>query len=264
MGSPDSEQGRFDDESPQREVVISRGFWLGETPVTQALWQAVMDVNPSHFKDPMRPVEQVSWEDSQKFIGRLGTLSKALEAEDDERFHRSLEEDDEHFRLPSEAEWEYACRAGTTTATYAGEIEIEGENNAPVLDKIAWYRGNSGVDYDLEVFVNSSSWPNKQHEHTRAGTRRVKQKQPNQWGLHDMLGNVWEWCADAADRAADGTVSSDSKGVHRVYRGGSWIHDARLVRAAYRYANHPGYRLHALGFRLARGQGPEGQLPGGR
>ena len=267
MGSPDDEPGRHGDEGPQHLVVITRGYWLGETPVTQALWQAVTGENPSEFKTPDRPVERVSWEECQRdFIARL---NRDIAAESGER-----------FRLPTEAEWEYACRAGTTTATYAGPIELRGQNDAPILDDIAWYSGNSGVDFDLPEGRDSSGWPNKQHPHTKAGTRRVGQKLPNPWGLYDMLGNVWEWCSDWAHRSygesssssssssnnssSSGSSSSDSvvvdptgpaTGESRVIRGGSWGSLARHVRAAYRYALHPGNRNANLGLRLAREQG---------
>jgi formylglycine-generating enzyme required for sulfatase activity len=250
MGSPASEQGRWDDEGPQHEVVISHGYWLGDTPVTHALWQAVMDDNPSRFKDPTRPVEQVTWDEARQFTERLDELLAGG--------------DGDSFRLPTEAEWEYACRAGTTTATYAGEIEIKGDNNAPILDRIAWYGGNSGVDYDLDEFEDSSSWSRKQHEHTRAGTRRVKQKLPNQWRLYDMLGNVWEWCSDAwhdysaADSPLVDPAVHGSTGDLRVRRGGGWNSSARHVRAACRYHGAPDFRSLVLGLRLARGQGNQG------
>ncbi|MCB9701891.1 MAG: formylglycine-generating enzyme family protein [Myxococcales bacterium] len=276
MGSLPDEPGRDDDEV-EHEVVLTRGFWLGETPVTQRLWEAVMGSNPSRFKDPQRPVERMSWEDAGRFVVEL---NRRIDAD----------ADGAAFRLPSEAEWEYACRAGTKAATYAGAIEIRGENNAPVLDAIAWYGGNSGVGYELAQAYDSSGWPEKQYEHSRAGTREVGEKQPNPWGLHDMLGNVWEWCADAwqADRTAGGASRSasrptgsaskspgvqtnpyieGSKGDHRVRRGGCWFSHAGLVRAAYRSHVHPGDRSVDLGLRLARGQGlqgPEGQPPGGR
>ena len=98
--------------------------------------------------------------------------------------------------LPSEAQWEYACRAGTETALYSGNLEILGERNAPALDPIAWYGGNSGVDFDLKDGHDSSDWSEKQYPHTRAGTRPVKLKRVNPWGLYDLLGNVWEWTQD--------------------------------------------------------------------
>ena len=209
MGSPEDDEDHFPDEGPQHPVTITRGFWLGETPVTQALWQAVMQENPSHFRGPELPVEQVSWEDCQRLCAQLEALIPGLDV-----------------RLPTEAEWEFACWAGTSAATHA-------EDGAP-LDAIAWWSGNS-----------------------EGKTHPVGQKQANAWGLHDMLGNVWEWCSDgmrtySSEPAVDpiGAV----QGGHRIYRGGSWDDDARCVRAAYRNADPPGRRYRVLGFRLARGQ----------
>lgn len=250
MGSPQDEPGRDDDEN-QHPVVITRGYWLGETPVTQALWQAVTGENPSHFQTPDRPVEQVSWDDCQlKLITRL--------------IREFPSERGEGFRLPTEAEWEHACRAGTTTATYAGPIEILGANNAPMLDAIAWYGGNSGEKFDLRDGIDSSDWPDKQHPHSEAGTRRVRGKLPNQWGLYDMLGNVWEWCSDWLSRSDSSATQQDptgpASGGYRVVRGGSWDDRARFVRAAYRNAADPGRRDSCLGLRLARGQGPAGAV----
>ncbi|MFZ1427939.1 MAG: formylglycine-generating enzyme family protein, partial [Geminicoccaceae bacterium] len=225
MGSPVDEEGRDGDEGPQHEVVIGSGFWLFDTPCTQELWQAVMGSNPSRFQSPTRPVEQVAFKAVQEFLARLNERVPGLD-----------------LALPSEAQWEYACRSGTTTATYAGEMWILGANNAPVLDEIAWYGGNSGVGYELEDGQNSSGWPEKQHPHKRAGTRPVGLKRPNGWGLHDMLGNVWEWCADHLHASYDGAPSDGSawldKDVEgaggRVVRGGSWVGGARDVRAAFR------------------------------
>ena len=241
MGSPESEAGRFDDEGPRHLVELSEGFWLADTPCTQELWQEVTGENPSRFRSPRRPVEQVSWDDCQRFLATLSSRQPGLE-----------------LRLPTEAQWERACRAGTSTATWLGDLEILGANNAPLLDEIAWYGGNSGVDFDLDDGEDSSGWEEKQYPHTLAGTREVKRKRPNPWGLYDMLGNVWEWCSDDwADRYPEGPrvdPEGPEEGAERVIRGGSWNDHARGVRAAYRYWSHPGVRIHYLGFRLSRGQ----------
>jgi formylglycine-generating enzyme required for sulfatase activity len=179
MGSPGDEPGRWDDEGPRHTVYITQGFWLSDTPCTQALWEAVMGENPARFKSPKRPVEQVSWDDVQGFLTRINERAPGLE-----------------LCLPTEAQWEHACRAGTDTALYTGPIEILGENNAPALDPIAWYGGNSGVNFELEEGYDSSGWAQTQYPNPKSGTHPVKGKLPNPWGLCDMLGNVWEWCAD--------------------------------------------------------------------
>ncbi len=240
MGSPESETGRFEWEGPRHEVGLSEGFWLADTPCTQELWQAVTGDNPSRFRGTRRPVEQVSWDDCQRFLETLNARQAGLE-----------------MRLPTEAQWEYACRAGTRTATWAGNLEILGERNAPLLDDIAWYGGNSGVDYDLDRSVESSHWREKQHPHKRTGSRKVGQKRPNPWGLYDILGNVYEWCLDtASDRFPKGlqtTPAGPEQDVERVIRGGSWGEHACRVRAAYRYWNPPGFRNAGVGLRLARG-----------
>lgn len=217
MGSPLSELGRHDNEE-QQLASVAEGFWLADTPCTQALWQAVMGENPSHFQDPKRPtlpVEQVSWDHCQIFLQRLNEHVPGLAA-----------------RLPREAEWEYACRAGTTTATWADDLESE--DVSAVLEPIAWYGHNSDQS-----------------------TQPVRGKAENPWGLYDMLGNVWEWCQDPYERYAR-TAAQDrtdaSEGDHRMIRGGSWLSFARFVRAANRYAHPPDYRGDSLGFRLARGQ----------
>lgn len=240
MGSPENERGRDDDETRHR-VTISEGFWMAETPCTQALWEAIMGENPSRFESPERPVEQVSWDDCQSFMRRLGERIPGLDP-----------------RLPSEAEWENACRAGTKHATYAGDLEILGECTAPVLDEIAWYGGNSGVDFDLEDGADSSGWPNKQYEHSKAGTRIVGQKKRNPWGLYDTLGNVYEWCHDwyrKYTHRGQFDPTDANEGIVRVARGGSWVGNVQYVRAAYRDRYQSSDRLRHLGFRLARGQG---------
>ena len=230
-------------ERPQHRVTFSQGFWMAETPCTQAMWVVVMgeDHNPARFVDPERPVEHVRWEDVQAFIERLNARVLGLQA-----------------RLPTEAEWEYACRAGTTTATYAGELNLRGENDAPVLDRIAWYGGNSGRDFDLKEGHDSSEWPEKQYDHSMAGTRQVAARLPNAWGLHDMLGNVWEWCQDWYGDYDSGSVIDPigpDMGTRRVLRGGSWYDSARVVRAATRDVFGPSSRDINVGFRLF--QGPE-------
>jgi formylglycine-generating enzyme required for sulfatase activity len=177
---------------------------MGRTEVTQAQWQAVMGNNPSYFKNcPQCPVETVSWEDAQRFVDKLNAQNDGFK-----------------YRLPTEAEWEYAARSGTT-GDYAGN-----------LDSMAWYSGNSG---------------NKTHE--------VATKQPNAWGLYDMHGNVWEWCEDWYGDYPSGAVTNPTgaaSGSYRVFRGGSWYFDAVNLRSAYRNRNSPSLRLSRLGFRVVR------------
>ncbi len=241
MGSPETEAGRSEYEEPQREVRIERGFWIFATPCTQEFWEAVMGENPSRFRSPTRPVERVSWDDCRKFVERLNGLLEGLV-----------------LSLPSEAQWEYACRAGTETATYAGDLEILGDYNVPVLDGIAWYGGNCGVEFELPDGWGTSGWRDKQYEFERGGTRPVGLKRPNAWGLHDMLGNVWEWCVDEFREfgSREREASAD-----RVLRGGSWFDGAGFVRAACRVRLEPDGRGVSDGFRCAEFR--EGVVSGG-
>jgi formylglycine-generating enzyme required for sulfatase activity len=217
MGSPEGELGRWEDEGPQHDVTIPDGFWMGQTPVTQASYEAVIGSNPSEFQgDGRRPVENVRWDEAVDFCHRLN--------------ERLYEPGNLTVRLPSEAEWEYACRAGTTGALY-DDKELTGENRCSNLDKLAWYSANS----------DSTTHP-------------VGQNDPNRWGLYDMLGNVWEWCEDAWHGNYQGAPNDGSawgrEGGRRVFRGGGWAARARYCRCAYRDYWVPGGRSHFLGFRL--------------
>lgn len=207
MGSPDSDREALDGEKPRHEVQLTHGFWLFDSLCTQGLWQAVMGSNPSRFQgegSAARPVERVSWDDCQAFMAKLNELLPGLA-----------------LRLPSEAEWEYACRAGTDTPRYATN-----------LGAIAWYDKNS-----------------------KGETHPVKQKKPNAWGLYDMLGNVDEWCHDGLRNYTTDTVIDPlgpiTAGAYRVIRGGYWHWNMQYVRSAFRLASRPGDRSGLLGFRCA-------------
>jgi formylglycine-generating enzyme required for sulfatase activity len=207
MGADKNFEDAYDDEMPQHRVTIGKPFYLGKYEVTQAQWTAVMGNNPSKFKGQDNPVEQVSWDDAQAFIKRL-----------------NQKEGHNRYRLPTEAEWEYAARAGTTGAYSFGD-DVDG------LGRYAWYRDNSGDK-----------------------THPVGRKEANPWGLYDMHGNVWEWVQDWYGDYSSASVTDPkgpSAGSMRVFRGGSWRYSARLCRAANRYACPPDTRYANLGFRLA-------------
>ena len=223
MGSPKTEKGRWEDEV-LHQVTLSKGFWMAETPVTQALWQALMGENPSRFQGDNRPVEQVSWHDSQLFIARLNQLHPDLTV-----------------CLPTDAEWEYACRAGTQTPFHFGE--------EPTLDKVN-YRGTW-------EWGGSDKWG----DGAKQQTTDVASYLCNAWGLFDLHGNVWEWCQDAwqgklsAEPVTDPLITGGDQeaGVKRVVRGGSWSHSGRFCRSAYRDGFEPDGRYDNLGFRLVLG-----------
>jgi formylglycine-generating enzyme required for sulfatase activity len=225
MGSPDSDSEASSDEKPQHRVQITQPFYLGMFEVTQAQYQRVMGSNPSNFKDDsgLLPVEMVSWQDAQEFCVKLSDLADEKQAS-------------RQYRLPTEAEWEYACRAGTTSRYGFDESKED-------LGSYAWYSGNSG-----------------------SKTHPVGQKKPNAWGLYDMQGNVYEWCqdwhGDGEYQQNAGQVAVDphgpSGGVYRVLRGGSWIFYGQDCRPGYRGGRSgPGFRFLHAGFRLALGRSNE-------
>jgi formylglycine-generating enzyme required for sulfatase activity len=221
MGSPAAEAGRSNDEGPQTEVRISRGFWLGIFTVTQEEWKAVaedvsgLNPEPSYFRGNRLPVEQVSWDDCQKWLQELNTVEEA-----GNRLPHSFQ-----YRLPTEAEWEFACRAGTSTRFHFGDSDGQ-------LADYAWYSGNS-----------------------RNQIHPVGEKKINGWGFYDMHGNVWEWCEDWYGGPLPGGSVTDPKGpvlgANRVFRGGSWGIAPSRCRSAYRVWNKPGYRDYTIGFRIA-------------
>jgi formylglycine-generating enzyme required for sulfatase activity len=210
MGSADSEKGRFPDEGPQHRVRITKPFYLGKYLITQEQWQAVMGNNPSNFKGPNNPVECVSWDDCQTFLEKLNAKIGVQGGK---------------FELPTEAQWEYACRAGSSTRYCFGDDES-------ALGEYAWYNANSGNT-----------------------THPVGGRKPNAWGLYDMHGNVWEWCQDwygayGAEAVTDPT--GPATGSDRVIRGGGWRLGARCCRSAIRFRGRPGDRGSYLGLRVSR------------
>jgi len=195
------------DEKPLHQVVITKAFYMGKYEVTQEQWQALMGNHLNSFPGPKRPVEQVSWSDCQEFLARLKAKTNDLNP-----------------RLPTEAQWEYACRAGSLSIYYFGDNPAE-------LNRYAWFDKNS----------NSATHP-------------VGQKLPNAWGLYDMLGNVYEWCADfygnnyyPSSPAED--PAGPSSGEYRALRGGSWSFYAVNCRSGIRFRNMPTHRFSNLGFR---------------
>ena len=253
MGSPVSEVGHGDWED-LRQVTLTRAFYLARTEITQAQWQAVMGSNPSRFAGRGRyPVENISWLDAVRYVNALSA------AEGYPTCYRILGNradfmglDCEGYRLPTEAEWEYAARAGSTEATYAGNLELIDVRNAPVLNDIAWYSGNSGLaDGGMEC-----PEPKKmQFPARRCGTHPVATRRGNAFGLHDMIGNVWEWTHDVHGKPTTTPVVDPlgaEAGDRRVTKGCGWYRDARFCRAANRYRPKTTYTSSVIGMRVAR------------
>ena len=210
MGSPANDTYSWDSERPVHHVKIASAFYMGKYEITQKQWRDIMGTNPSNFKGDDLPVENVSWNEVQNFIQKL-----------------NQKEGTNKYRLPSEAEWEYAARAGTTTMYSFGNDESE-------LGEYAWYAENSGDK-----------------------THPVGQKNPNKWGLYDIHGNVWEWVQDSwhADYDGapdDGSAWEDGSGAHRVNRGGGWYDLAGSCRLAGRIGSNSDLRYYGFGFRLVK------------
>jgi formylglycine-generating enzyme required for sulfatase activity len=272
LGSPASEPLRKADEGPQTQVTLTKGFWLGQTMVTIGQWKSVMgrdvrgqlshmlhddtlydlggkrqavrdfmgfsrEADPGQYLanvDDSLPMYFVSWNDAMAFCKKLNELERASG-----RLPKGYE-----FNLPTEAQWEYACRAGTTNATYAGPLVLQGRR-APVLDNIAWYDANSPDDYHGKGFNVSGR---------TGGPHAVAQKQPNSWGLYDMTGNLWQWCRDWHSPYPGGSLidpAGPTTGSDRINRGGSFGSSARDERSANRAKNPPAEASAYRGFRLA-------------
>ena len=210
-----SEQGSdaYDNEKPAHQVTLS-SYYIGETEVTQELWQAVMGSNPSYFSGSRKPVEQVSWDDCQEFIRKLNSLTG------------------QNFRLPTEAEWEFAARGGNQSRGY----KYAGSNT---IGNVAWYWDNI---------------PSQSSGNSGYGTQNVATKQANEFGIYDMSGNVWEWCQDwygGYSSSSQTNPTGPTSGDSRVGRGSSWYDGARFCRVSFRYSGTPSYRGSNVGLRLA-------------
>jgi formylglycine-generating enzyme required for sulfatase activity len=229
MGSPDNEKDREKDgrEGPVHKVRLTKPFYMGKYEVTQAEWKAVMGNNPSQFPGDRNPVEKVSWDDCQEFLKKLNEKvgSAGFSPSSASSEERANARATSPFQLPTEAQWEYACRAGTQTRFFFGD-----DLDSKELVQYGWFATNSG---------------GKSHA--------VGEKKPNAWGLHDMHGNVWEWCSDRFGNYPSKLVTDPpgpDTGGSRVYRGGSWYYSARYCRSAIRFRGSPGGRDFNLGFRV--------------
>ena len=230
MGSPNNEQDRDSDEGPQHQVTLTKAFYMGKYEVTQAQYQAVMGTNPSNFSGkPNHPVEGVSWYDAVKFCNALSRKENRTPVYNESTWVADWNVNG--YRLPTEAEWEYACRANTTTRFYWGD-----DLNYTQIQDYAWYDGNNN--------------PN--------GTKEVGLKKPNAWGLFDMSGNVWEWCWNWYGSSYDINDSNDPhgnvSGSFRVRRGGGWSYVSWYCRSAFHNTWWPDFTSNVVGFRMVSSQ----------
>lgn len=216
MGAPAGEPERRDDEGPLHVVRLTEGFWLADTACSQAVWEAVMVTNPSHFTDdPQNPVEQLSWDGVSRFLSRLDEMLSGV-----------------RVSLPTEAEWEYACRAGANEA-------------------FSW--GNDTITPQQANYNGSYAYAGGVTGEYRGKTVPVKSFAPNAWGLYQMHGNVWEWCADG-HRIYDNETQTNPRGpekASRVVRGGAWILDPEWLRAARHHERPRAFRSRIQGFRFS-------------
>jgi formylglycine-generating enzyme len=228
MGSPETEAGRnYVDESPQHKVTVS-SFYMAKYPVTQTEYEAVMGENPSHHVAPDNPVEKVTWLNAVDYCNKRSIKEGLTPVYTIEGNKVTWNRAANGYRLPTEAEWEYACRAGTQTPFYTGDK----------LDEAGWYRGNTR---NMETLARSP-FP-------------VGLKKPNAFGLYDMHGNVLEWCWDffAPYTAAEQVdPTGPATGDRRVYRGGCWDFEELNCRSAYRFRQHVNFKFFYNGFRVAR------------
>lgn len=206
MGATSEMSDPHDVEKPTHQVILTGNYFIGKTEVTQKLWKAVMGYNSSHFQGENLPLDNVSWDDCMRFISKLNSMTG------------------QDFRLPSEAEWEFAARGGNNS----NHFQYSGSNK---LEDVAWFSSNSD---------------SKTHD--------VATKLPNELGIYDMSGNVWEWCADYWSNYSNGQKTNPTgpyNGIYRMLRGGSWCYDARGCRSSCRIRSSPDYRDSLIGFRLA-------------
>jgi len=231
MGSPEDEGGRHQtDEGPQHRVTVS-SFYISKFPITQAEYEAIMGENPSQHRGQDFPVDRVSWIEAIDYCNKRSIAEGLTPVYTINGANVTWNREANGYRLPTEAEWEYACRAGTTTPYYSGAS----------MDDAGWHRDNSFITLDTGARLRT--------------TYPVGQKLPNAWGLYDMHGNVLEWCWDwMSEYTSEPKVDpiGPATGTRRVYRGGSFDFQPAWCRSAYRFGQHQRFRMFYTGFRVAR------------